>query len=475
MSLDMLTAPPAPTWHGFVSNGPDLYAQFMTKFMERVAKEQPDHLNLQLNAIQGDIARFTRQLGELRTTKEKIEGDIAELRQIVASSPTDDDLASELERLAAYPGVIGTRTDETGRLFVQFRIMHTINDKVYDLGDYELGFVKHARGEGYILNLLRASRGMSRHSPFGGYGSRFNGIYTGKMVLPKYYLSMGRLVEMLEKTIEYIVNNVKLHEYGFDHPEFKGDTPEQLWEGSVSNLLKAYQQSKHWFDEGSPEVQLRDQEFALQSNEARIVAKLETIRRSQRQLRETRAELRRLEMQQSNPTAIDRSQAHGDYEYIKSLPGVMGIRFNAEGIPIVHVRTSHVVQGTRFDLGDIELHLTKVGRNDSASVVKIRATRWHGNGGFYLALAGTGDDWFCFGTRASELRELFDKGAIREFLHIAINSLNAINRNDRSTSFLQQLYPEIPMDAVWEDRPPRVRRRRRSHLVTEEASQSVAV
>jgi len=462
--------PQAPKWHGFASNAPDLYAQFVRKVKEEQRETEPLRLRRQISDYESSVIFRRQELAEDQRIRDAITADVAVLRKLVDSPPTDEDIEAEFARLIEHPAVLGTRTDAMGLPYIQFRVTYTEEDSTYDLGDYELGLVKESYSRRYIVNMIRKPSELNMWAPFGSADcQQVDYYYRSSLPLPAHYLRMGWFVKLTGEAIDRITQNVRDGQYSLERLRIEGELPEVIWEGVILNPLKAFKRALDRLKD-SPEILLRSKEVELRDCEERIERRTQQIRNLQRSLRETRAELKKAEeVRKTGVVEFDRAQAHADYEYIKSLPGVMGIRFDPDGIPIIHVRTAYVHEGTRFDLGDLEIYLTKNGRNEAYGVVKVRATRWSKRGGVYLSYPGTGRDWFCFGTRQHELSEHFDAGAIREFLHLAIHSLNSINEHHKVSRTLSEYYDEIPMDAVWEDRPKPARPRRRRHWQSEEA------
>jgi len=198
------------------------------------------------------------------------------------------------------------------------------------------------------------------------------------------------------------------------------------------------------------------------------------------ELAEKRAELKKLQASVDN-LEFDEEAVKKELHYMTSLPGVMGVRFeNVDGkglVPVVHVRTTTVYNGQRYDLGDYELVFYRH-HGESAAVIETRQTRKARSAGIYYH-TGPYDyrcgccryrTWFCFGNRAAELTELFELGSFSAFLHFAINSLNSINESELSYYDLGSHFVKIDDDAVWTPRTVTARRRPRRRWVAEAVS-----
>jgi hypothetical protein len=184
---------------------------------------------------------------------------------------------------------------------------------------------------------------------------------------------------------------------------------------------------------------------------------IRSMRECQTRMRQLNAEIdqhTREARHRGNP--INSEEAREELAFMTTgVPGVMGLKFH-KGAPVIHVRTSAVLESTRYDLGDFEITFSL----DTRFVTqRVTPTRFPARiDGERLYWQGYDDGWFCFGERAEQLNALFLQGSFSQFFHYTVNSLCEINEAD--LRYLQS-YPIIPMDEVWINKPRRRARRPR--------------
>ena len=202
-------------------------------------------------------------------------------------------------------------------------------------------------------------------------------------------------------------------------------------------------------------VTLSQSKAAYQSLVDEKTHHIRELREAQVTLRSVNAELaqHRLQIERSD-NSIDLEGARRELELITTgIPGVMGLRFRSNA-PVIHVRTSTVWDGRRYDLGDFEVSFSISSRHAARRIVPTRLPEGVGDRRLYWQAYE--DVWFCFGDRAEQLDTLFAQGSFAQFLHYAVNSLCEVNQEDAPQL---QDYPIIPMDEVWFNRPRRRARR----------------
>lgn len=168
-----------------------------------------------------------------------------------------------------------------------------------------------------------------------------------------------------------------------------------------------------------------------------------------RRMAATEAEIRALE---AHDFAADEQSILKDVEYIKQLPGVLGIRVN-DGKMVVYIRTTAIYNEKLYDMGDYELTLSPSGDD---SVINVFCTRMgtrkndagnhHSHPYFHhgeVSADGSATGWFCFGNRTTQLRKLLAKGAYGEFVHLAINTISSVTSGEESY-YYGSYFAEIP-------------------------------
>ncbi len=118
----------------------------------------------------------------------------------------------------------------------------------------------------------------------------------------------------------------------------------------------------------------------------------------------------------------DPGQYLAEFEYIRSLPGVLGLGVEGNDLVVyIHSRVRAVTSGSLLDGGDWKV---QCGSSDW-KITRVRAPRGVTTGGMY----GTSN--FCFGDRASDVRTYMTSGNIGAALSLIIEGLNHVNPTDR--------------------------------------------
>ena len=185
-----------------------------------------------------------------------------------------------------------------------------------------------------------------------------------------------------------------------------------------------------------------------------------------RKLAKAKADLARLRRESKQHVEVDRQTALAELRYITSLPGVMGMRFTHNGVPVVHVRTSLVLQGRRFDLGDYEIHFVGDSEQSGSIPTMVRTRSPHRGRSYYWGngrmVEGGYEGSFCFGNRHNDISSFFRAGDFGHMLNLMIDSLNSINGGESNIDGVAHSLLESPADVLWSMRVrSRPRRRRR--------------
>lgn len=464
-----------PTWHGFGMDLAKKYCNFVVAHLRAQLEEEPRRLEREIEEATSNLAASERQIRINREALQQAEEELKLVAQAIEHPPTDEELQAALSQIEALPYVIGTRVDMQGRLFVQLRISATVEDSVVDVGDFEVGFMQSGRysdESSYACNYLRIPPRTDVHYGFTSwslYGFEEGNCATGRITLHNHLLQLGDLVGFVTNVHETLAAAAEQRN---SFPLLE-EEPEPIWSGFVSNPLKAYRRSLELGQDISLErirESLEYRQRSLQENIEYYIPRVRSYHTTLRQLRAAYAKA--TEAAKKTTIEVDPERLKADIEAIAKLPGVMGIKFAKDGTPIIHVRTTHVCDGQRYDFGDFEIHLTTQERNDRRSVVKVRATRISkGNDHLYHHGLGRRGEWFCFGGRASELERMFRQGDFAQFVHLAINSMNAVNDGSDYKSLLDDFYTRIPMDEVWTPKPRRTRLRRQRRSLEEVLSE----
>ncbi|MGV9002055.1 MAG: hypothetical protein ACOH18_03845 [Candidatus Saccharimonadaceae bacterium] len=451
-----LTAPPAPSWYGMPADLVTRYTAFMRQRLINQAHALPEKLRMQLEHTQRRIDSSREEVSSYRETVNEFRRQITEIESRVM--PTEQDIEQEIANLLELPEVIGTRIDHLGQLIVLLRLTKEIEGVVYDAGDVELRYDAHLIfGDDQSLAFTALRRTGSTY--VSGYGRQKGDLFVDYLPVGRQHdvmslLSRGQITEVTQLFIERMISEVSRYfsnRYDIEKP------PERPWENYLTSPAKAALRviEKSQADRASTLESLRSN---LERYQGRLTHLLDSLRSYQAEARATRAELARLE---ALPTVvdIDTDTIRRELWFITHIPGMMGVRFEADGTPVFHLRTSHELDGKRFDMGDYEVKLTRNTFESHAGVVGTKSTRQSGRSAYWHPELGR-DGWFCFGNRASEIIDHFESNEIGLMLHLIVNGMNAINHHDNYVDQLRRQFPEIPIDAVWVNRPKQRPRRR---------------
>lgn len=452
-----------PTWSGFP---PDLVAKWLEFTATIHANRLAEHI-VRLGARITSAEFQIRNKGSLlKSTKEQItrnQQEIASLRERLVR-PEQTALQEAVEGLLTVPEVIGTRVDSAGRLLIMVRVTH----EEHDLGDYEL----LARETVASFTRIEAVRHVKQHPYLSPQVSARRWIYH----IPSG--EGGELVRKLElaQFVRWALAEIRnIPDYRLGTYPLQSDTaPEQVWDGYTANPTKAL---LHGWEDLQTVNHDRLASLEREQREAKVTRErlINQIRECQREVRDLRAERAVAKQAQEAGGSRSQEQLTNELRYITTrLKGVMGIRFTSDGTPIIHIRTSHVCDGQRYDMGDIQI--TLIPHTHTEGVVLATLTRrgkspplyWH-----HFSRDREGETgFFCFGNRAYQLNELLRQGEFGQLLHLLINGLNAVNDYMDSPEMLNDRFERIPMDAEWVPKAlqrRRPRRRPRTGPLVEEA------
>ncbi len=467
---------PMPAWHGTPAN-------LVQGFIDFVRNGSQIRLESRLRQLRDDVEELEyqkrRSAQNARSYRATITAARKRLTELNGTIVSLDDLSrfdEGLIGLMEHPSVIGIRADSGGRLVVHLRLfkpeVEGEEEPAY-VGDFEVYLLVGLPYEDHETlpvtqtddpSSTRWSRGFAdvefrdgvTYGTISFYGqARIRGL-----------LAEGRLPELIDTVAEQIVTT------GVAKRMFDADAQptDPTWSGITSDLEKMLARTIEISVNRHVLAAIRSQESCINEYSRYAKEQADSIRSYSLRLTRLRSELTEME-RIVDQKEFDEEAAREQLRYITSLKGVMGIQFTAirgKQVPTIHVRTSTVYDGERYDLGDYELMFVEYDSYDSsAAVIRVNRTRAPMRGQSYYYHPGNtyGSaryNWFCFGNRAEALRQLFRKGEFGEFVHMAINSLNSINSGDQYN--ISYDYERIPMNATWTPPVEAVRPRRRRRL-----------
>lgn len=459
---------PAPTWHGTPANLQHQWFEFLRGHARQQAQTRPAQLRRDLSHAQSNNREYHNRLRRYTNERRTVQETLTRLRASVRTF-NDEDYSGALEALFALPEVIATRVDRHGALVILIRPIHSDG---LDFGDFELSFDDLAVDYYPYLLRSRLTQEDIRYSNLRMRECLSNATYLysietlGREEFCNFYvnLDLAGLVRAVSEQITDVAARSRALLSQAMHDA------EPLWDGFVANPLKALKRlHKRALDRHELGRQIRDQERYLADYDRAMRDLREGIRQNDAETRRMEAELAALEAaaQRRGGEIIDLADARRTLRFITHMPGFLGMRFDEDGTAVIHVRTSWVYRGRRYDLGDFELWLRPSrGSNRGYGVVPIHATRFPSGGSstiYFSHYQGrrpglNEDDWFCFGGRRDELRAMLNDGDFGHFVNVAINCMNSVNNMDKPDH--ARYLPVIPMEEVWQHQP-RTRARRR--------------
>lgn len=449
-----LKKPPPPTWYGTPANLVDQFVAYVRHTAPEQHRRRLATLNDEIYDLASRTDSYTRAVRRLREQIDECNKRIVELTQTLFDRSNLSDFEDGLLELMDHPLLLGLRIDDQGRLVAHFRVHR---DDAY-IGDYEIGIYSQDRSVD-----VRQTDVETHHTP-----SAFKLSYCEATSSPHGSLSFhqppianhfrdGAFVQFADTVLDYIRRFAKTKALlgqpnAPNEPTWQGvniDLEQALWRSldfSINNMIRR-------------EITELQRKSESRRREARDYADI--IRSNNLRVGQARAELARLSSIDVVATFND-AEARRQLREITTFPGVMGVRFieyDGVNVPVFHVRTTIVYDGCRYDIGDYEIRF--IPHDGATAVINVAETRRAKGAPYYFPQNGGYTGWFCYGARASELRRLFEAGQYAEFMNVAINSMNAVNRGSERS--IPNYFTEISMNAVWKPvgAPRRLRRRRR--------------
>ena len=457
---------PNPTW---TQSDNDLLPKWM-KYLEWHTQHEG---NDELGRLQGLIRDEERAV---ETYTREIKDDTAELKRLktmlteLENRPrlTDAELQQRYDALIALPYVAGTRVGRAGELTVLIDTA-PLSPEGQSIGWIEVGYEYFVSGSIYIVgqDITRAYNAFRRQ-----YWTNTHRI--GELTVAYYQtqhphvlteqFAAGDIASIIahiaEKLSELIRANMRDDE--MDPPDTHAD--DMPWSGYVTDPVKALKALQRCGGADGVDRQIRNVKSAIWEYEQYKTADNDELRHARAQLRDYKSQLETLQRARANANKEgDQAVARQILEYISTLPGVIAIKFDGDGIPVLHVRNSVVHDGKRYDLGDFELYL----RTEDAyfgTTMKVRRTRCPA-GGSYNQGWHPDANRFCFGrTSIVEILDAYRRGDFGHCVNIAIGIMNSLSAGHEYLIEEGQ-FAEIAMDNVWQRKLPTRPRRRRATQV----------
>jgi hypothetical protein len=479
MTRTLRKRPPLPKWHGMPPDLVDQYLAFVRRYQAKSVAERIRRLDVRIQEIgysrsdaMDSIKSYRREVAESVESVAQCERKLAELSDV---SMYEEGLLE----LMYEPSLLGIRVNSAGRLVLHLRAHKQEDGEFRYVGDFEFNLDNLM---GHYLYFIQTDISTERHIATQAdrlVDTKEGVIQSSLYESPRSYrelLRQGDFVGLANALVERVCRAARSkYRLQLDTAE-----SEPVWRGIAPEIARALDRTLDLLVRAEAKDALAQAQRDLSDYKVRLKRSTDELRALNGELAEKRAELKKLQASVDN-LEFDEEAAKKELYYMTSLPGVMGVRFeNVDGkglVPVVHVRTTMVYNGQRYDLGDYELVFYRH-HGESAAVIETRQTRKARSAGMYYH-TGPYDyrcgccryrTWFCFGNRAAELTELFELGSFSAFLHLAINSLNSINESELSYYDLGSYFVKIDDDAVWMPRTVTARRRPRRRWIAEAVS-----
>lgn len=470
MTRTLRKRPPLPTWHGMPPDLVDQYLAFTRRYRDKSLAERIRRIEARIQEIGYDRSDALDYIKSCRRRAAERVALVAQ-REHELAMLSDVNLYEEgLLELMYEPSLLGIRVNSAGRLVLHVRAYKQEDGESRYVGDFEFSLDTFTSDYFYFI---QTDVSTDRH--VATQADRIFDMKEGVIQSTLYenprkfrgLLQEGDFCGLAKALTERLCLAARTkHWLGLDTAE-----PEPTWSGIAPGVERALVRTLDFVLRTSARDALADAQEALARDRRDQKYYADRLRTLTRELTEKRAELATLQASVGT-LELDEEAVRKELRYMTSLPGVMGVRFENVGrdglVPVIHVRTTTVHNGRRYDLGDYELVLSRH-HGEQAGVIETRQTRQARSPGLYYH-TGSYDrgcgccvyrTWFCFGNRARELAEQFDAGNFPAFLHLAINSLNSINERELSYYDLGSYFIGIDDDEVWVPHMVTVRRRPR--------------
>lgn len=427
-----LRALPEPKW---TQSDNDLLTKWM-KFLEWHAQHEGNdelaRLERLIRDMEASVLNYTKEVKQDNAELKRLNAILTELKN--RPRITDEELQQRYEELVALPCVAGTRVGRVGELNILIDTA-PLCPEGKSVGWVEVGHEYFNRSRIYVIgeDIARLYGAYRRYY----YTDRLN-LGEHKIVCyegPRMYnldqlLTTGDLAAVIalitEHLSEVIRSRMRDDDMDPDNTHI-GDIP---WSGYVTDPVKALRQLQKYGAVNGVEMQIRDTEASINQYEQYKDSNNRALREARTKLRNYKSQLEALQRARANVVKdVERDEARRVLEYISTLSGVIAVKFDTDGIPVLHVRNSVVHNNKRYDLGDFELYLRP---EDAAfgTTMKVRRTRCPAGGSYEQGWHPT-QNRFCFGgTSVTEILDAYRRGDFGHCVNIAIGIMNSVSNGD---------------------------------------------
>lgn len=443
--MPVLTTLPQPTWSGFDKDTLEKFIEFSIKRRMSNAKPAVDLLKKTIKADEAYLVKLNkknesipRQIDQeneyIRVTTDQIADYSARAKKSAHTLVLD---------LLQIPNVINVDSDQHRRPFVDVRVTakkRFRRSPVY-VGDIRITFARPFNDEVVVyVDVVDSGVDMGLYTV-----SRNHNTYAGNRRYlrpePDLLADSSRLIEFINGIVHTVEQRNKRY----------AKTPVKNVDAAINKtaidgtLINAV--VKHLSSVGNLTTRLQSAKNRVRELEDMRVKYRDEIRQAHVDLRRLRAELADKLSNENKPLiSVDTEDIARQLRGIMELPGCLGIRFTKQGVPVFHFRSSVEINGRRYDHGDFEIYFRTV--KEEAGVLNIIATRL--SNPYYVheeRKQGGRQDWFCFGSRAGEVKKLFKNGDFAACMNVVVNSINSINYPDQSSFVIEN--PRIADNLVW--------------------------
>lgn len=457
---------PEPTW---TQSDNDLLPKWL-KYLEWHARhegtDELGRLQRLVHETEQSIEIYTQQVKEYSVELKRLNAMLTELKNRPKIS--DEDLRKKYDELIALPYVAGTRVGRVGELTV---LLDTapLSPEGQSVGWLEVGY------EYFTANRIYAISG-DPHRLYYAYGREYYGdlVNVGELSVTYFkvrqpqdlidLLSAGDVTTIITSIADSLSQVIRANLRDDDMDPAGTHADDMPWSGYVDDPVKAIKQLQRSSAADGVGRQIRNVESTIRQYEQYKANDSAQLRRTRSELRDYKSQLDALQRARANVNEKeDEAAARKVLEYISTLPGVIAIKFDHAGMPVLHVRNSVVHDGKRYDLGDFELYLHPE-EAYFGTTMKVRRTRCPA-GGTYEQGWHSGQDRFCFGrTSIVEILEAYRRGDFGHCVNIAIGIMNSLSNGDEYLIH-EGRFAQIAMDDVVQRKLPTRPRRRRATTV----------
>lgn len=452
---------PEPTW---TQSDNDL----MPKWLKYLIWHSQNEGDGEVVRLKAGIANLARSIEDTADQVKYYNAEIARYKTRLdalknALPVTDDDLRSKYDELLALPYVAGTRVGRAGELYVLVDTSK-LCPQGRSLGWLEIGqdFITKGRVHFVSSDIHNLRKALDSYyylstDEIGDFNTLSVSLGTNESSQP--HLAIGDIAKLVSSVAEELISFASQYKAYISEVPIDKHVADRPWLGFVTDPAHAIKRLQLVAGRTTVEELIRQTESCIASSTRYKKEYTDYLREYRAQLRTNQAQLAELQKSLSDVPDIDIEEARTTLEYISQLPGVIAIKFDQDGIPVIHVRNSFTYGGKRYDLGDFELYL----RTESTyfgTTMKVRRTRCPA-GGSYDKGWHPDADAFCFGgSSIGEILASYRRGDFGHAVNVALGIMNSLSNGD-GYKVHEGRFVEIDFDAVWK-RTVRKRPRRRT-------------